>query len=99
MSHPILCRDLPSTQQFPDPAKAPIEDWAQWWLEWPLSRWMDDQGGRQWFKRQGEKFVAAFSCDEGQRPSFEAMTGELVDYRLALYAKNRIKTATAVAAG
>ena len=91
LSHPVLRYDLPPTQQFPDPATAPIEDWARWWLEWPLTRWMDDQGGRRWFKRDGDRFLTAFSCTEDQRPAFESMTAELVDYRLAHYAKNRIK--------
>ncbi|RYE55628.1 MAG: DEAD/DEAH box helicase, partial [Hyphomicrobiales bacterium] len=32
LSHPTLRHDLPPTQQFPDPAKAPIQTWAAWWL-------------------------------------------------------------------
>lgn len=99
LSHPTLRHDLPPTQQFPDPAKAPIQAWAAWWLEWPLSRWMDEQAGRQWFKRDGDRFLAAFPCPETLRPDFESMTAELVDYRLAHYAKTRIEKAAAVTAG
>jgi superfamily II DNA or RNA helicase/diadenosine tetraphosphate (Ap4A) HIT family hydrolase/HKD family nuclease len=99
LSHPTLREDLPPTKEFPDPAKAPIQRWAKWWLEWPLSRWMDEQVGRHWFKREGDRFLAAFPCPENLRPDFEAMTAELVDYRLAHYAKNRLQAAAAPGAG
>lgn len=99
LSHPTLRHDLPPTQQFPDPAKAPIQAWAAWWLEWPLSRWMAEQAGRHWFKRDGNRLLAAFPCPENLRPAFESMTAELVDYRLAHYAKTRIEKAAGVSAG
>jgi len=35
---------------------------AAYWLKWPLSRWMDEQSGRSWFTRTGDRFVAAFTC-------------------------------------
>ena len=99
LSHPTLRDDLPPTKEFPDPAKAPIERWAKWWLEWPLSRWMDEQAGRHWFKREGDRFLAAFPCPENLRSDFEAMTAELLDYRLAHYAKNRLQASAAPGAG
>ena len=99
LSHPTLRHDLPPTQQCPDPATAPIQAWAAWWLEWPLSRWMDEQAGRHWFKREGDRFVAAFPCPENLRTDFESMTAELVDYRLAHYAKTRIERAAEFTAG
>ena len=99
LSHQTLREDLPPTKEFPDPAKAPIERWAKWWLEWPLSRWMDEQAGRHWFKREGDRFLAAFPCPGNLRPDFETMTAELVDYRLAHYAKNRLQAAAAPGAG
>lgn len=99
LSHPTLRHDLPPTQQFPDPANAPIKQWAAWWLEWPLSRWMDEQAGRHWFKREEDRFVVAFKCPENLRPDFESMTAELVDYRLAHYAKTRIEKAAELTAG
>jgi superfamily II DNA or RNA helicase/diadenosine tetraphosphate (Ap4A) HIT family hydrolase/HKD family nuclease len=98
LAHPVLRADLPATQQFPDPANAPLAAWAAWWLEWPLSRWMAPQAGRSWFKQEQGRFVAGFACAENLRPAFEALTAELVDYRLAHYARTRLSVATAGAA-
>jgi superfamily II DNA or RNA helicase/diadenosine tetraphosphate (Ap4A) HIT family hydrolase/HKD family nuclease/SOS-response transcriptional repressor LexA len=91
LSHPTLRHDLPPTKEFPDPAIAPIERWAKWWLKWPLTRWLNEQAGRHWFKREGDRFLTAFPCPENLRADFESMTAELVDYRLAHYAKNRLQ--------
>jgi superfamily II DNA or RNA helicase/diadenosine tetraphosphate (Ap4A) HIT family hydrolase len=99
LAHPTLRHDLPPTQQFPDPAKAPIQAWSAWWFEWPLSRWMDEQAGRHWFKREADRFLAALPCPKNLRPEFEAMTAELVDYRLAHYAMTRIEKAAELNAG
>jgi SOS-response transcriptional repressor LexA len=52
---------------------------------------MDEQSGRQWFRREGDRFLAAIPFQENLRPEFESMTAELVDYRLAHYAKTRIE--------
>jgi SOS-response transcriptional repressor LexA len=60
---------------------------------------MDEQAGRRWFKSEGGRFLAAFPCPKTFRPDFEAMTAELVDYRLAHYAKTRIERAAALGAG
>ena len=99
LAHPILREDLPPTQQFPNPADTPIKDWAAWWLEWPLSRWMDKQAGQQWFMRENLRFVMALKCDVKIRTTFESMTAELVDYRLAHYGKTRLSKTQATASG
>jgi superfamily II DNA or RNA helicase/diadenosine tetraphosphate (Ap4A) HIT family hydrolase/HKD family nuclease/SOS-response transcriptional repressor LexA len=99
LSHPTLRNDLPPNQQFPDHANAPLEKWAKWWLQMPLTKWMNPQAGRHWFKREGGRFLAAFPCPEKLRPDFESMTAELVDYRLAHYAKTRIERAAEPSAG
>ena len=91
IAHPILRNDLPPTRQFADHATAPAAEWADWWLSWPLERWMSEQAGRKWFKRDGDNFVSSIQCPAMLRASFEAMTFELVDYRLAHYAKSRIE--------
>jgi superfamily II DNA or RNA helicase/diadenosine tetraphosphate (Ap4A) HIT family hydrolase len=99
LSHPTLRHDLSPTKEFSDHASALIGKWSKWWLEWPLTRWMDEQAGRHWFKREGSIFLAAFPCPENLRSDFEEMTAELVDYRLAHYAKTRIEKVSAHNAG
>ncbi len=37
---------------------------------------MDEQGGRHWFKRGGDHFLAAFPCPEKLWHGFESMTAE-----------------------
>jgi len=94
LSHPILRNDLPPATELPDDGHTPTEQGTAWWLQWPLARWLDEQAGRRWFTREGDRFLAAFPCPEALRPDFESMTAELVDYRLAHYAKTRIENAT-----
>jgi SOS-response transcriptional repressor LexA len=76
----------------PDPA------FTQWWLEWPLSRWMDDQAGQRWFTRRGDRFVADFTCPPELLAAFESLTGELVDLRLAHYTHSRLRAPAALEA-
>jgi superfamily II DNA or RNA helicase/SOS-response transcriptional repressor LexA len=90
LSHPVLRQDLPPTKQFANHAATPIERWAAWWLEWPLSRWMDEQNGRRWFKNEGGTFVATINCPEADRADFESLTSELIDYRIAQYNSSRL---------
>lgn len=94
LSHPALQNDLPPTKQFPNHATASVEQWAAWWLQWPLSRWINDQGGRSWFKQNKGRFVAAFSCPEEARSDFESLTSELVEYRLTQYTRTRLEKGT-----
>jgi superfamily II DNA or RNA helicase/diadenosine tetraphosphate (Ap4A) HIT family hydrolase/HKD family nuclease/SOS-response transcriptional repressor LexA len=91
LSHPALRHDLQPTKQFPNHATASVEQWSAWWLEWPLGRWMDDQGGRRWFQQKEGRFVAAFTCSAEARTDFESLTSELVDYRLAQYTRSRLE--------
>ena len=90
LSHPSLRHDVGPTKEFPNHATAPIEQWAAWWLEWPLSRWMDNQAKRRWFELRDGKFVPAFTCAAEAQADFESLTGELVDYRLAQYTRTRL---------
>jgi superfamily II DNA or RNA helicase/SOS-response transcriptional repressor LexA len=91
LSHPALRNDLPPTKQFPNHATASVEQWSAWWLEWPLSRWMDSQSGQRWFKQEEGRFVTAFNCPEGARADFELLTSELIEYRLAQYTRTRLE--------
>ena len=80
----------------PPPRSAMVGDdsaFNAYWLEWPLSRWMDEQAGRRWFVRRGDRFVADFPVAAEHRSALESLTGELVDYRLAHYSKSRLSSA------
>ena len=101
-SHPALRADLDGaafTRVPGDPA-AEAAHFRDWWLAWPLSRWMDEQAGERWFRREGDRFVAAFACPPELHPPLETLTGELVDYRLAQYTRSRLgDRAPALASG
>ena len=96
-NHPALRADLEGaafTRVPGDPA-AEASAFAAWWLEWPLSRWMDEQAGRRWFTRRGDRFAANFKIAAEHRPALESLTAELVDYRLAHYTQSRLVSSTA----
>jgi len=85
----------------PPPSPSMLEDdpaFTAYWLKWPLSRWMDEQSGRRWFVRRGDRFVADFPVAAEHRPAFESLTGELVDYRLAHYSQSRLREPAALEA-
>jgi superfamily II DNA or RNA helicase/diadenosine tetraphosphate (Ap4A) HIT family hydrolase/HKD family nuclease len=93
-NHPALRADLEGAAftRVPSDLSAEARAFADWWLEWPLSRWMDEQSGRRWFVRRGDRFVADFKITAEQRPAFDSLTGELVDYRLAHYTQSRLSS-------
>jgi len=87
----------PSASEEPVPfsgelSGAPDPAFTKWWLEWPLSRWMDDQAGQRWFTRRDDRFVADFKCPPELLAAFESLTGELVDLRLAHYTHSRLSS-------
>ncbi|MCX7412189.1 MAG: DEAD/DEAH box helicase family protein [Planctomycetia bacterium] len=97
-NHPALRADLEGAAftRVPGDAARDMENFAAWWLEWPLSRWMDDQSGQRWFTRRGDSFVAHFTCPPELRAAFESLTGELVDLRLAHYTHSRLSSQKAL---
>jgi superfamily II DNA or RNA helicase/diadenosine tetraphosphate (Ap4A) HIT family hydrolase/HKD family nuclease/SOS-response transcriptional repressor LexA len=99
-NHPALRADLEGAAftRVPGDAALDMENFAAWWLEWPLSRWMDDQAGQRWFTRRGDRFVADFTCPPELRAAFESLTGELVDLRLAHYSRSRVAPIQALSA-
>jgi superfamily II DNA or RNA helicase/diadenosine tetraphosphate (Ap4A) HIT family hydrolase/HKD family nuclease/SOS-response transcriptional repressor LexA len=99
-NHPALRADLEGAAftRVPGDAALDMENFAAWWLEWPLSMWLKEQSGVQWFKRQGERFMAAFTCPPELRGAFESLTGELVDLRLAHYSQSRLGAPAALEA-
>jgi hypothetical protein len=99
-NHPALRADLDGAAftRVPGDAALDMENFAAWWLEWPLSMWLKEQSGVQWFKRQGGRFMAAFTCPPELRAAFESLTGELVDLRLAHYSRSRLAPIQALSA-
>ena len=86
-------RDPRSSGAAPPPSPMTLADAAaftEYWLGMPLARWMDEQAGRRWFVRRGNRFIADFKITASHRPAFESLTGELVDYRLAHYTQSRL---------
>lgn len=86
-SHSLLRADLEPNAEINDHLTASLDAWAEWWMRWPLSRWLDDQHGRVWFRIGDGRFRAAFACEPALRSTFESMTSEIVDFRLAQYGR------------
>lgn len=95
-NHEILRRDLQGDGHAVDHALADDPEWTKWWNKWPIDRWTDLQGGKKWFVREGEQFRFDQPIDPKLQPTLEAMTSEIVDWRLAQYVR-RWKTDTEVA--
>lgn len=90
LSHEALEGDLVANAEVPDHRSAPAKQWAAWWLKWPLDRWLDEQDGRRWFQRTGDLFQFASQCSDTLKESLEAMTRDLVEFRLAQYISTRL---------
>lgn len=88
-SHDVLRRDLREGKHAVDHEKASDEEWADWWIKWPISRWLDVQNKTRWFERNGDHFQLRIDCPDDLKPTLESMTEELVDWRLAAYSKSR----------
>ena len=89
LNHDVLRRDLEGEKHAVDHEKASDRDWAEWWIKWPISRWLDAQNKKVWFERNGDSFRLRIDCPDDLKSSLESMTEELVDWRLAAYAKSR----------
>lgn len=88
-SHEVLRRDLQGENHGVDHDGASDRQWADWWIRWPISRWLAAQNGTTWFTRQGDTFRFNIGCPEHLKPTLESLTEELVDWRLAAYATSR----------
>jgi hypothetical protein len=76
-----------SSAEMPDPASVDANTWREYWLSWPLSAWAGRLRGASagWFRIDGRRFVPTFQIAADVGGTFDAMVGELVDYRLARY--------------
>lgn len=87
--HKVLRNDLAGQKHAVDHEVANDDEWAEWWLKWPVRRWLDKQGSRKWFVRDGDVFRLNIDCAADKQPVVESLTEELVEYRLAHYSKSR----------
>lgn len=88
LQHPVLRRDLLEGKHAIDHQSATNEQWAKWWREWPIDRWLDVQNGERWFQMQGDAFRLTIDCPPELQSALESMTEELVEWRLAAYSKS-----------
>lgn len=86
-NHPVLRRDLEGDGHAVDHQAADQKKWTEWWIKWPIDRWLDTQNGHKWFERVVDNFQLTIDCTESLRPTLESLTEELVDWRLAAYSK------------
>ena len=91
LGHRELYRDLEPNAQIPDHQLADAAVWNAWWQAWPVQKWTEPQGGRTWFTIERERFSFLGKCEETLRPAFEAMTAEVVEYRMAQYIRRSRK--------
>lgn len=95
LQHSVLQRDLLTGQHSLNHQTASDEEWTAWWREWPIGRWLDSQNGNRWFRLKGNTFQFDIECPAETQSQLEAMTEELVEWRLAAYSKSRRLTETA----
>ena len=88
-NHEVLRRDLQGEHHAVDHIHADPTEWAKWWIKWPINRWLAEQAGKRWFTREGDRFQLRIDCPEHGKPSLEALTEEIVDWRLAAYSQSR----------
>ncbi|XZE17519.1 DEAD/DEAH box helicase family protein [Pirellulaceae bacterium SH449] len=88
LQHPVLRKDLLEGKHSLDHQKASDDQWAKWWTEWSIDRWLDVQNGERWFELSKDKFRFRPDCPLDLRTTLESMTEELVDWRLSAYSKS-----------
>jgi superfamily II DNA or RNA helicase/HKD family nuclease len=82
---PRLVADTRSAEM-PSPASVDAATWRDYWLRWPLSAWAGRLRGESgWFRIDGNRFLPTFQVPGELGDTFDAMVGEIVDYRLARY--------------
>lgn len=87
--HSALSRDLEGENHAINHQTASDEDWSKWWLKWPLDRWMQPLDGNRWFTVEEDRFKFTPAVPVELRRGFEALSAEIVDYRLAQYVRSR----------
>ncbi len=83
---PELLQDLEDVEALDGARNPSASKFLAYWKANPIKAWT--QGGR-WFRVDGERFVPRLPIAPEAKQSFEEMTRELVDYRLAQYRRRR----------
>jgi superfamily II DNA or RNA helicase/diadenosine tetraphosphate (Ap4A) HIT family hydrolase/HKD family nuclease/phage repressor protein C with HTH and peptisase S24 domain len=86
-NHEVLRKDLQGDGHAVDHALADDPAWTKWWNKWPIDRWTDLQAGNKWFVRDGNQFQFRSTIDPNLLVTFESLTAEIVDWRLAQYVR------------
>jgi len=86
-NHVVLRKDLEGDGHAVDHALADNPVWTKWWNKWPIDRWTDAQAGQKYFVRDGNRFRFLRSIPDTLVSTLEAMTAEIVDWRLAKYVR------------
>ncbi|WP_404306984.1 DEAD/DEAH box helicase family protein [Neorhodopirellula lusitana] len=89
LRHDVLRHYLIGDGNAVDHLNASDEEWAAWWIKWPIDRWVSKQNGSIWFALQDGAFYSTLDCPARLKPVIESLTEELVDWRLAAYTRNR----------
>lgn len=83
---PELLQDMEDVEALDDPRNPSATKFLAYWKANPIKAWTQ---GSRWFRVEGDRFVPRLPMEPEARQSFEAMTHELVDYRLAQYRRRR----------
>ena len=97
---PELFHDLVGVKEIPDPRAPEPRAWQGYWRKNPVAAWAGtlDRPG-EWFRVEGDRFQPRLPIPDGLDDTFEEMTLELVDYRLAMYRRRLDQAAAAGAFG
>jgi len=91
---PELLVDIQGVRELPDPLKPDLKTWLAYWRKNPIAAWAGTaQQPGEWFRVDGDRFMPRLPIADGLEEAFQAMTLELVDYRLAMY-RRRLDHAT-----
>lgn len=86
-NHVIHRRDLEGDGHAVDHVDADDTEWSRWWIGMPIDRWTRGQEGQTWFARNANNFSFTRAIDSNLQQTLEAMTSEIVDWRLAQYVR------------
>jgi superfamily II DNA or RNA helicase/diadenosine tetraphosphate (Ap4A) HIT family hydrolase/SOS-response transcriptional repressor LexA len=81
---PELARDMEGVAELGGVAEPDGAAWVRYWRRYPVKAWTEGPQ-RRWFRLDEDRLSGRFPIPEGLDDVFEAMTRELVDFRLALY--------------